>query len=194
MNARVLIVDNYDSFTYNLAQAFMVAGARVDVHRNDRIGVDDARGLSPTHLCISPGPGRPEEAGVSMEMIRAFTGVIPILGVCLGHQSIAMVFGGTVVAAKELMHGKDSPVTHHGTGLYDGLPNPVAVGRYHSLAVSQTDLPSELVVEATTDDGEIMGLRHQWLPIWGVQFHPESILMPDGSRLLENFLGFGLRG
>ncbi len=194
MNARVLIVDNYDSFTYNLAQAFMVSGAQVDVHRNDRITVENARRSSPTHLCISPGPGRPEHAGVSMDMVRGFAGVIPILGVCLGHQSIAMVYGGAVVAAKELMHGKDSPVTHHGAGLYDGLPNPVVVGRYHSLAVSQADLPRELVVEATTEDGEIMGLRHRTLPIWGVQFHPESILMPDGSRLLENFLGFVARG
>ena len=191
MTARVLLIDNYDSFTYNLAQAFMVLGARVDVHRNDCIGVEDARRSSPTHLCISPGPGRPEDAGVSMAMIRAFAGVIPILGVCLGHQSIATVFGGAVVAAKELMHGKDSPVTHHGAGLYDGLPNPVVVGRYHSLAVSLADFPDELVVEATTEDGEIMGLRHQRLPIWGVQFHPESILMPDGNRLLKNFLGFG---
>lgn len=188
MRKRLLLIDNYDSFTFNLAQAFMVMGVDVVVHRNDRIDVDEAYALQPTHLCISPGPGRPADAGVSMDMIRAFSGVVPILGVCLGHQSIAEVFGADVVPAKQLMHGKDSKVHHDGDGLYSGLPNPLVVGRYHSLAVAKASLPRTLRLDASTEDGEVMGLRHRTLPIWGVQFHPESILTPKGDRLLQNFL------
>ena len=188
MRKRLLLIDNYDSFTFNLAQAFMVMGVDVVVHRNDRIDVDEAHALQPTHLCISPGPGRPADAGVSMDMIRAFSGVVPILGVCLGHQSIAEVFGAHVVPAKQLMHGKDSQVHHDGDGLYSGLPNPLVVGRYHSLAVAKASLPRTLRLDASAEDGEVMGLRHRTLPIWGVQFHPESILTPKGDRLLQNFL------
>jgi len=184
----VLLIDNYDSFTFNLAQAFMVLGADVSVHRNDCIGIDEALAMAPTHVCISPGPGRPEGAGISMEVIRTFSGSVPILGVCLGHQSLALVFGGSVVTAQELMHGKDSEVHHNGTGLYDGLPNPFTAGRYHSLAVSRPGLSSEFLVDAWTDDGEIMGMRHQKLPIYGVQFHPESVLTPEGAHVLDNFL------
>ena len=184
----VLLIDNYDSFTFNLAQAFMVLGANVSVHRNDCIDVDEALAMAPTHVCISPGPGRPEGAGISMEVIRRFSGLAPILGVCLGHQSLAMVFGGAVVAARELMHGKDSEVHHNGDGLYQGLSNPFTAGRYHSLAVSRPALSSDFVVDAWTDDGEIMGMRHQQLPIYGVQFHPESVLTPQGNQLLRNFL------
>jgi len=186
--SRLLLIDNYDSFTFNLAQAFQILGAEVIVHRNDQIDVAAAEELKPTHLCISPGPGRPEDAGVSMQMISAFQGQIPILGVCLGHQSISMVFGGQVVHAKELMHGKDSPVYHHGRGLYLGLPNPFQAGRYHSLAVPENGVPDGFVVDAYTSDGEVMGIRHKSLPILGVQFHPESILTPQGDRLLQNFL------
>ncbi len=188
MAKRLLLIDNYDSFTFNLAQAFMVMGADVQVHRNDQIDLDAAHALQPTHLCISPGPGRPTDAGISMEMIQSFSGIVPILGVCLGHQSIATVFGADVVPAKQLMHGKDSKVHHDGEGLFTGLPNPLVVGRYHSLAVSQESLPDTLRSQAHTDDGEVMSLRHCTLPIWGVQFHPESILTPNGDRLLRNFL------
>jgi anthranilate synthase/aminodeoxychorismate synthase-like glutamine amidotransferase len=185
---KLLLIDNYDSFTFNLSQAFQVLGAAVEVHRNDRIDVETADELTPTHLCISPGPGRPEDAGVSMAMIQHFQGRIPILGVCLGHQSISMVFGGKVVHAKGLMHGKDSPVYHHGRGLYLGLPNPFQAGRYHSLAVPESGVPEGFVIDSYTSDGEVMGIRHEHLPILGVQFHPESILTPQGDRLLQNFL------
>ena len=184
----VLLIDNYDSFTFNLAQAFMVLGAKVSVHRNDCIGIDETLAMAPTHVCISPGPGRPEGAGISMEVIRRFSGLAPILGVCLGHQSLAMVFGGAVVAARELMHGKDSAVHHNGSGLYRGMSNPFTAGRYHSLAVARPGLSSDFLVDAWTDDGEIMGMRHQTLPIYGVQFHPESVLTPEGVHLLRNFL------
>jgi len=185
---KLLLIDNYDSFTFNLAQAFQVLGAEVMVHRNDQIDVSEARALQPTHLCISPGPGRPDDAGVSLEMISFFQDQIPILGVCLGHQSISAVFGGQVVHAKNLMHGKDSPVYHHGRGLYLGLPNPFQAGRYHSLAVPEDGVPEGFVVDAYTSDGEVMGIRHNERPIMGVQFHPESILTPQGGRLLQNFL------
>ena len=185
---RLLIIDNYDSFTFNLSQAFQILGADVTVLRNDQVTVAEADALAPTHLCVSPGPGRPEEAGVSMEMIAHFKGRIPILGVCLGHQSIAMVFGGEVVSAKGLMHGKDSSVYHDGRGLYLGLPNPFQAGRYHSLAVPEAGVPEGFRISSYTSDGEIMGIRHQTQPILGVQFHPESILTPQGDRLLQNFL------
>ena len=185
---KLLLIDNYDSFTFNLAQAFMVLGAEVEVHRNDQITVADASAMNLTHLCISPGPGRPEEGGVSMDMVRHFSEAIPVLGVCLGHQSIATVFGGEVVFAKRLMHGKDSPVYHDGRGLYFGMPNPFQAGRYHSLVVPESGVPDDFSVVSYTSDGEVMGIRHKVHPIVGVQFHPESVLTPHGDRLLQNFL------
>ena len=187
-NPRLLLIDNYDSFTYNLVQAFLVLGAEVLVYRNDAIGVEEARALEPTHLCISPGPGTPYDAGVSMDMIRAFAGGVPVLGVCLGHQSIVEAFGGKVVRAGRLMHGKTSLIRHDGLGVFAGLPQPCEVGRYHSLIAAPETLPRELLVTARTDQGEIMGVRHTEFAIEGVQFHPESILTPEGPRLLENFL------
>jgi anthranilate synthase/aminodeoxychorismate synthase-like glutamine amidotransferase len=185
---RLLLIDNYDSFTYNLVQAFLVLGAEVLVHRNDALSVPQALQLAPTHLCISPGPGTPYDAGVSMDMIRAFAGVVPVFGVCLGHQSITEVFGGKVVRAGRLMHGKTSMVTHDGQGLFAGLPDPCEVGRYHSLIAQPESLPPELVVTARTAEGEIMGLRHRELMVEGVQFHPESVLTPHGPALMANFL------
>ncbi len=185
---RLLLIDNYDSFTYNLSQAMQVLGAEVHVHRNDQITVAEAEDLGPTHLVISPGPGRPEDAGVSMDMIGTFSERIPVLGVCLGHQSIAQLYGGKVIHAQTLMHGKDSPVYHDGRTLYLGLPNPFQAGRYHSLAVPESGVPDGFTVSAYTSDGEVMGIRHKHLPVEGVQFHPESILTPEGDRLLQNFL------
>lgn len=185
---RVLMVDNYDSFTYNLVQAFMVLGAEVLVHRNDQISVDDARALQPTHLCISPGPGTPYDAGVSMQMIAAFAGQVPVLGVCLGHQSLVEVFGGKVVRAARLMHGKTSRVHHDGRGILAGLPEPFEAGRYHSLIAQPQSLPGALEVSARTDEGEIMAVRHRDLAVEGVQFHPESVLTPQGPLLMDNFL------
>ena len=185
---RLLLIDNYDSFTYNLVQAFMVLGAEVDVRRNDAITVEQARALAPTHLCISPGPGTPYDAGVSMDMIRAFAGAVPVFGVCLGHQSIVEVFGGKVVRAGRLMHGKTSPVTHDGKGLFAGLSATTEVGRYHSLIAKPDTLPAELEVTARTPEGEIMGVRHTTLKVEGVQFHPESVLTPEGPALIGNFL------
>jgi anthranilate synthase/aminodeoxychorismate synthase-like glutamine amidotransferase len=187
-NVRLLLIDNYDSFTYNLVQAFMVLGAEVDVRRNDEITVEQAQALSPTHLCISPGPGTPYDAGVSMDMIRAFAGKIPVFGVCLGHQSITEVFGGKVVRAGRLMHGKTSPVNHDGRTLFAGLSQPCEVGRYHSLIAQPESLPAVLEVCARTPEGEIMGVRHKELVVEGVQFHPESVLTPDGPQLMANFL------
>jgi anthranilate synthase/aminodeoxychorismate synthase-like glutamine amidotransferase len=187
---RLLLVDNYDSFTYNLVQAFLVLGADVLVHRNDAITVAEAQRLAPTHLCISPGPGTPRDAGVSMAMIRAFAGAIPVLGVCLGHQSIVEVFGGEVVRAGRLMHGKVSPVNHDGAGVFAGLPDPLEAGRYHSLIARAESLPAALEVSARTPEGEIMGVRHRELMVEGVQFHPESVLTPHGPELLGNFLKF----
>ena len=191
-NPRLLLIDNYDSFTYNLVQAFLILGAEVQVYRNDAIAVEEARALAPSHLCISPGPGTPYDAGVSMEMIRAFAGRVPVLGVCLGHQSIVEAFGGKVVRAGRLMHGKTSLVHHDGIGVFAELPQPCEVGRYHSLIAAPETLPPELLVTARTPEGEIMGVRHRDLAVAGVQFHPESILTPHGPRLLANFLGFGL--
>ena len=188
MNPRLLLIDNYDSFTYNLVQAFLVLGAAVEVFRNDALTPVEARELAPSHLCISPGPGTPYDAGVSMEMIRAFSGRIPVLGVCLGHQSIVEVFGGRVVRAARLMHGKTSLVRHDGRTLFAGLPEPCEVGRYHSLIASPASLPAQLEVSARTAEGEIMAVRHRTLAVEGVQFHPESILTPEGPRLLGNFL------
>jgi anthranilate synthase/aminodeoxychorismate synthase-like glutamine amidotransferase len=190
MKPRLLLIDNYDSFTYNLVQAFLVLGADVQVYRNDAITPDAARKLAPSHLCISPGPGTPYDAGISMDMIRAFAGSIPVLGVCLGHQSIVEVFGGNVVRAGRLMHGKTSSVQHDGRTLFAGLPQPCEVGRYHSLIAAPETLPAELEVSARTPEGEIMGIRHRTLMVEGVQFHPESILTPDGPALMKNFLEF----
>jgi len=171
-SVRLLLIDNYDSFTYNLVQAFMVLGADVDVRRNDEITVEQALALAPTHLCISPGPGTPYDAGVSMDMIRAFAGSVPVFGVCIGHQSIVEVFGGKVVRAPRLMHGKTSPVAHDGKGLFTGLSANTEVGRYHSLIAQPDTLPADLEVTARTPEGEIMGVRHRMLKVEGVQFHP----------------------
>ena len=188
MTTRLLLIDNYDSFTYNLVQAFMVLGAEVLVRRNDEITVEQACGLEPTHLCISPGPGTPQGAGVSMRMIEAFAGRVPVFGVCLGHQSLVEVFGGKVVRAGRLMHGKTSLVHHDGRGVFAGLPNPFQAGRYHSLIARRDTIPPSLEITAWTPEGEVMGVRHRELLVEGVQFHPESILTPDGPALMGNFL------
>jgi anthranilate synthase/aminodeoxychorismate synthase-like glutamine amidotransferase len=185
---KLLLIDNYDSFTYNLVQAFLVLGADVHVYRNDAISVEAAAALEPTHLCVSPGPGTPNDAGISMQMIRAFAGRVPVLGVCLGHQSIVEVFGGQVVRAGRLMHGKTSFIEHDGRTVFAKLPQPCEVGRYHSLIAAPDKMPGELEVSARTAEGEIMGVRHRSLLVEGVQFHPESILTPDGPQLLRNFL------
>ncbi|RMF82734.1 MAG: aminodeoxychorismate/anthranilate synthase component II [Nitrospirae bacterium] len=187
----VLIIDNYDSFTYNLVQYLGELGAEVEVYRNDRITVEEIRELAPSHLVISPGPCTPKEAGISVAAVRALAGEVPILGVCLGHQSIGEAFGGRVVPAKVLMHGKTSMIHHDGRGLFAGLPNPFEATRYHSLAVAREGLPPVLEVSAWTEDGEVMGLRHRELPVVGVQFHPESILTREGKALLGNFLAMG---
>jgi anthranilate synthase/aminodeoxychorismate synthase-like glutamine amidotransferase len=188
VSQRVLLIDNYDSFTYNLVQAFLILGAEVDVQRNDAIGVEQALAGDYTHLVISPGPGTPREAGVSMRMIEAFAGRLPIFGVCLGHQSLVEVFGGKVVRAPRLMHGKVSPVIHDGKGLYAGMPQRFEAGRYHSLIAEPGSIPAVLEVTSQTPEGEIMGVRHRSLKVEGVQFHPESVLTPDGPRLMGNFL------
>ena len=190
MTPRLLLIDNYDSFTYNLVQAFLVLGADVHVYRNDAMTVEEALAFAPSHLCISPGPGTPYDAGVSMDMIRAFAGKLPVLGVCLGHQSIVEVFGGKVVRAGRLMHGKTSIVQHDGRGVFAGLPQHCEVGRYHSLIAAPETLPPELEVTARTVESEIMGVRHRTLTVEGVQFHPESILTPVGPVLMRNFLEF----
>jgi anthranilate synthase/aminodeoxychorismate synthase-like glutamine amidotransferase len=188
VSARLLLIDNYDSFTYNLVQAFLVLGADVRVFRNDAITIEQARALEPTHLCISPGPGTPAQAGVSMPMIRAFAGSIPVFGVCLGHQSIVEVFGGRVVRAARLMHGKTSQVEHDRAGLFDEVPQSCEVGRYHSLIAEPASIPALLSVTASTAIGEIMGVRHREYLVEGVQFHPESVLTPDGPIMMRNFL------
>ena len=189
---RLLMIDNYDSFTYNLVQAFRAFGAAVEVFRNDAITVDEATALAPTHLVISPGPGQPDDAGRSLEMIAAFAGRVPILGVCLGHQCLVAHFGGRIVRAPRLMHGKTSLVKHDGNTLFVNLPDELEVGRYHSLCAEAESLPSSLAVTATTDRGEIMGVRQAELAVEGVQFHPESVLTPDGDRLMQNFLNMTL--
>ena len=188
MNARLLLIDNYDSFTYNLVQAFMVLGADVQVFRNDKITVDEALALEPTHLCISPGPGRPDDAGVSLDMIGAFEHRVPVLGVCLGHQCLVQHCGGQIVSAERLMHGKTSMVSHDAKTIYTGLSEPFQAGRYHSLTAESDSLPDTLEVTAQTGRGEIMGVRHRERPLEGVQFHPESVLTPEGDRLMQNFL------
>jgi len=183
----VLLIDNYDSFTYNLAHLFGELGAEVVVRRNDEITVAEAERLGPSHLVISPGPGRPEDAGISEEVVRRFAGRVPTLGVCLGHQAIVSVFGGEVGQARELVHGKATVVAHDGRGLFAGLPEDFLAGRYHSLAA--TSIPDSLEVSATATDGEVMAVRHRELAIDGVQFHPESVLTPVGRDLARNFLG-----
>ena len=184
----LLVIDNYDSFTYNLVQYFGELGADPQVKRNDAITPDEVEKMKPQKIVISPGPGRPEEAGISMELIRKFGGKIPILGVCLGHQCMGEVYGGKVVRAERLMHGKTSPIQHDGKGVFQGLPNPFEATRYHSLIVEKNSVPSCLEVCAETAEGEIMGLRHREYPVHGVQFHPESILSKEGKDLLANFL------
>jgi len=185
---RVLLVDNYDSFVYNLVQELGELGADPIVYRNDAIDVAGIRRANPDAVVISPGPGRPESAGISMAAIESLAGEVPILGVCLGHQCIGQVFGGRVVGAPKLMHGKTSEIRHCGTGIFAGLPNPLVATRYHSLVVAPESVPPELTVTATTADGVVMGLRHAELAVEGVQFHPESILTPSGLSLLDNFL------
>jgi anthranilate synthase/aminodeoxychorismate synthase-like glutamine amidotransferase len=182
----ILLVDNYDSFTYNLAHLFGELGAEVDVRRNDAIDADEAERLAPTHLVVSPGPGRPADAGATSEIVRRLALRIPTLGVCLGHQAIVEVFGGEVGRAKTLVHGKASVISHDGLGLFRGLPEDFIAGRYHSLAA--TSVPEELDVSATCADGEVMAVRHRELPVDGVQFHPESVLTPIGPDLARNFL------
>jgi len=187
-HVRMLLIDNYDSFTYNLVQAFAAHGAEVMVYRNDMITVDEAIALKPTHLVISPGPGRPEDAGVSLEMIAAFAAKVPVLGVCLGHQSIVQQQGGEIVRAERLMHGKTSKIKHDGKTVFEGISQPFEVGRYHSLCAEIESLPDTLEITAKTDSGVIMGVRHKSLQLEGVQFHPESVLTPEGETLMTNFM------
>jgi anthranilate synthase component II len=184
----LLMIDNYDSFTYNLVQYFGELGEEVRVFRNDRITLDEIASICPERIVISPGPCSPEEAGISVSAIRHFAGKIPILGVCLGHQAIGAAFSGNVIRSSHLMHGKTSPIHHDGKGLFRGLPNPFEATRYHSLIVERSSLPECLEVTAWVAEGEIMGLRHRELPVWGVQFHPESILTVGGMDILRNFL------
>ena len=185
---KVVIIDNYDSFTFNLVHYVLHTGVEVEVFRNDKITVDELERMAPDAIVISPGPGRPEDAGISLELVRRLSGKIPILGVCLGHQTIAQSFGGTIVHAKAIMHGKTSTVTADGENIFAGINKPFAVMRYHSLAVRESDLPDCLTVTARTDDGEIMGLRHKEHPTQGVQFHPESFMTTVGKRLIRNFI------
>jgi anthranilate synthase/aminodeoxychorismate synthase-like glutamine amidotransferase len=184
----ILVLDNYDSFTYNLVQYFGELGANLHVVRNDQITVAEIESLAPERIVVSPGPCTPREAGISNEVIRTFGPRLPVLGVCLGHQCIGEVYGGEVVRADRLMHGKTSPIFHHGTGVFRGLPSPFEATRYHSLIVKRETLPPELTITAETAEGEIMGLQHRDLPVHGVQFHPESILTSEGKSLLRNFL------
>jgi len=184
----ILVIDNYDSFTYNLVQYFGELGADIAVKRNDEITIPEIESLAPEKLCISPGPCTPNEAGISCDVIRHFGGKIPILGVCLGHQSIGQVYGGEVVRAGRLMHGKTSPIHHAGENVFAGLPDPFEATRYHSLLVERVSFPDCLKITAETEEGEIMGLAHREFPVFGVQFHPESILTTVGKKLLENFL------
>jgi len=184
----LLMIDNYDSFTYNLVQYFGELGQDVKVYRNDEITLDEIEALKPAHIVVSPGPCTPNEAGISVPLIKRFSGEIPILGVCLGHQSIGQAFGGKIVHAKHLMHGKTSAIEHTAGGVFRGLPRPFVATRYHSLVIERNSLPDCLEITAWTDDGEVMGVRHKQFAVEGVQFHPESILTEHGHRLLENFL------
>ena len=184
----LLMIDNYDSFTYNLVQYFGELGQEVKVIRNDAITVDEIGQMKPDYLVISPGPCAPAQAGVSLAAIKEYAGKIPLLGVCLGHQAIGEAFGGKIIHAQQLMHGKTSPVFHKDVGVFRGLPNPITCTRYHSLAIERASLPNCLEITAETEDGEIMGVRHKTLPVEGVQFHPESILTEHGHQMLDNFL------
>ncbi len=184
----LLMIDNYDSFTYNLVQYFGELGADVRTYRNDEITIEAIEQLNPSRICISPGPCTPHEAGISVPVLKHFAGKLPILGVCLGHQSIGAAFGGKVIRAQQVMHGKTSPIKHTGVGVFKNLPSPYTIIRYHSLAIARDSLPDCLDITAWTDDGEIMGVRHKQFPIEGVQFHPESILSEHGHALLQNFL------
>ena len=189
----LLMIDNYDSFTYNLVQYFGELGEDVRVFRNDKVTIEVIEGLNPQRLVISPGPCTPKEAGISVQAISHFAGRLPVLGVCLGHQSLAVAFGGEVVRADRLMHGKTSMIHHNGTSIFHSLPNPFEATRYHSLAAERDSLPACLEITADTEDGEIMAVAHRELPVWGVQFHPESILTGQGKALLRNFLELGER-
>lgn len=184
----MIVIDNYDSFTYNLVQYLGEMGVEMAVYRNDQITIEKLRELKPDRILISPGPCSPREAGLSNDIIRAFAGVVPILGVCLGHQCIGHTFGGNVIVNYRMMHGKTSPIYHNGKELFEGMPNPFIATRYHSLVIERATLPACLEITAESDEGEIMGVRHKEYPIWGVQFHPESILTQDGKTLLRNFL------
>jgi len=184
----ILLLDNYDSFTYNLAQYLGELGCQVEVHRNDRISVEQIAQRKPERIVISPGPCTPQEAGICVELIRKLAGKIPILGVCLGHQAIGAAFGGKIIRAPKLFHGKTSQIRHDGSGVFRGLPNPFTATRYHSLIVERKSLPKELQVTAETDDNIIMGMQHREYPLMGVQFHPESVLTESGKQLLKNFL------
>jgi len=184
----ILVIDNYDSFTYNLVQYLGELGEEVKVFRNDEIDIAGIEALAPDHILISPGPCTPNEAGISLEVISHFKGAIPIFGVCLGHQAIGQAFGGKVVRAERLMHGKTSPIHHEGRSVFEGLPNPFTATRYHSLIVEKESLPDELEITAWTEEGEIMGLSHKQYPVEGVQFHPESIITDHGHQMLRNFL------
>ncbi|HCY84988.1 MAG TPA: aminodeoxychorismate/anthranilate synthase component II [Desulfobacteraceae bacterium] len=185
---KVVIIDNYDSFTFNLVHYVLHTGVDVEVFRNDKITVDELEEMNPGAIVISPGPGRPEDAGISLSLVKRLSGKLPILGVCLGHQTIAQSFGGTIIHAKAIMHGKTSQVTADGEHIFKGINKPFSVMRYHSLAVQESDLPDCLMVTARTEDGEIMGLRHKEHPTQGVQFHPESFMTTVGKRLIRNFI------
>ncbi|MCP3873700.1 MAG: aminodeoxychorismate/anthranilate synthase component II [Desulfobacteraceae bacterium] len=184
----VAMIDNYDSFTFNLVHYILHTGVDVKVFRNDKVSIDDLKILNPDAIVISPGPGRPEDAGISLDVVKQFSGQIPLLGVCLGHQVIAQSFGGKVIHAKKIMHGKTSKITSDGEHIYSGIKKPFSVMRYHSLAVSEKKLPSDLLVTSRTEDGEIMGIRHKDHPTQGVQFHPESFMTTVGKRLIRNFI------
>jgi anthranilate synthase/aminodeoxychorismate synthase-like glutamine amidotransferase len=184
----ILMIDNYDSFTYNLVQYLGQLGGAVVVHRNDRISIDEIRELKPDAIVLSPGPRTPKEAGISVEVIRQFGTTIPIMGVCLGHQAIGYAFGAEVIRAQRIMHGKTSKINNDGRTIFKGLPNPFVAGRYHSLILDRNSLPDCLEISAETEEGEIMGIRHKEYPLEGVQFHPESVLTPNGKRILKNFL------
>ncbi len=187
---KLFMLDNYDSFTYNIVQYFGELGAEVIVARNDEITIEEIEAINPDLICVSPGPCTPNEAGISVELIKHFAGQIPILGVCLGHQSIGAAFGGNIIRAKQLMHGKTSSITHSGSDIFTDIPSPYTITRYHSLAIERDTLPECLEITAETEDGEIMAVAHKELPIFGVQFHPESVLSEYGHELLNNFLKY----
>ena len=184
----VAVIDNYDSFTFNLVHYIRETGAGVVVYRNDKVSIDDLKVLNPDALVISPGPGRPEDAGISLDVVKHFSGIVPLLGVCLGHQVIAQSFGGTIIQANQIMHGKTSRITTDGKKIYSGIKSPFTVMRYHSLAVSRENLPTCLLITSRTEDGEIMGIRHKEHPTQGVQFHPESFMTDVGKKLIKNFI------